>query len=98
LSYFITLELIAFSLTVSGMNDKDHQQTFLNDINLSLSEGTENELLNLEYGSESRLTDIVMTISTSIDKRLLFIMENYFHLSEHLLALKKYMLLGQGMM
>ena len=40
--------------------------------------------------------ELVTKISSATDSRLLKLLQKRFHLSTHLLALKKFMLLGQG--
>lgn len=56
----------------------------------------ESELQDLGYGSEARLTAVVNRMSTSINQNLLQMMIKDFYLFEHLSALKKFVLLGQG--
>lgn len=57
----------------------------------------EKTLNNLRYGEEiEKLTNIINNISLSINKRLLKLLEARFFIKKHLLALKKFMLLGQG--
>ena len=53
-------------------------------------------LQGLRYGGEGALQDIVYTLAAGIDARLLHLMMSRFHVQTHLLALKKFMLLGQG--
>ena len=49
-----------------------------------------------EGDSGLKLMELVTKISASTDSRLLKLMQKRFYLSTHLLALKKFMLLGQG--
>ena len=53
-------------------------------------------LQNLRYGGEATLQDTVFKLSANIDARLLNLVMSRFHIQTHLLALKKFMLLGQG--
>lgn len=53
-------------------------------------------LQNLRFGGEATLQDIVFKLSASIDTKLLNLMMSRFYVQTHLLALKKFMLLGQG--
>jgi gamma-tubulin complex component 3 len=53
-------------------------------------------LLELRKEGETKLSNIVERISSSIDAKLLNLMVTEFYLLEHLSALKKFMLLGQG--
>ena len=48
------------------------------------------------YGDEEKLSDIVNKIANYTDTKLLYMMNSSFNLNVHLLALKKFMLLGQG--
>ena len=50
----------------------------------------------MDQGGGQRLTSLIDRISSSIDSRLMNLMESRFFLSTHLLSLKKFMLLGQG--
>jgi gamma-tubulin complex component 3 len=50
----------------------------------------------MSYGSESELEQIIYSIARVIESSLLNIVQNQFHLSVHLSALKKFLLLGQG--
>ena len=56
----------------------------------------ESGLAALRYGSEAALTQIVKKVSASVDRSLLRLLVKDFHVFEHLQALKKFMLLGQG--
>ena len=56
----------------------------------------ESSLQALRYGGEMRLSELVGNVSTQIDRKLLQLMMKEFYLSDHLLALKKFVLLGQG--
>ena len=56
----------------------------------------ESGLAALKYGSEAALTQIVKKVSASVDRSLLRMLVKDFHVFEHLQALKKFMLLGQG--
>lgn len=56
----------------------------------------EESLNALRYGGELRLAELVYKIASSTDSKLLHMLEHKFHLNSHLLALKKFMLLGQG--
>lgn len=56
----------------------------------------ESALQNLRYGKEGRLNAVVDRVSSSINQKLLEMMLKDFHLYEHLFALKKFVLLGQG--
>jgi gamma-tubulin complex component 3 len=56
----------------------------------------EASLRALRYGGEMRLWETVRQIASKSDKRLLVVMRQDFHLTAHLQALKKFMLLGQG--
>lgn len=49
-----------------------------------------------EGDSGLKLMELITKISAATDSRLLLLMEKRFQLSVHLLALKKFMLLGQG--
>jgi hypothetical protein len=53
-------------------------------------------LLALRYGKEAHLSELVSSLSPSIDMRLLSLMRSRFHVEAHFSALKKFMLLGQG--
>jgi gamma-tubulin complex component 3 len=53
-------------------------------------------LQNLRYGGEAQLQDIVYQLSAGIDAKLLNLVMSRFYVQTHLLALKKFMLLGQG--
>ena len=50
----------------------------------------------MDQGGGQRLASLIDRISSSIDSRLMKLMETRFFLSTHLLSLKKFMLLGQG--
>jgi gamma-tubulin complex component 3 len=50
----------------------------------------------LDFGGNLRLSSLLEEISTSIDRKLLNMMESRYYLSTHLSSLKKFMLLGQG--
>ena len=52
-------------------------------------------LQTLRFGGEATLQDIVYSLSASIDAKLLNLMMSRFYVQTHLLALKKFMLLGQ---
>lgn len=52
-------------------------------------------LQNMSYGCEGDLEQIVYSIARVIESTLLNIVQNQFHLSVHLSALKKFLLLGQ---
>jgi len=52
---------------------------------------------SLSFGDESILHSIIYSLSHSIDKRLLHLMMSRFYVQQHLLALKKFMLLGDMM-
>ena len=52
-------------------------------------------LESLRYGEEDRLAEVVYDLSSSVDRKLLSLMNDRFELSRHLLALKKFILLGQ---
>ena len=64
----------------------------------SLSEVAEMEssLQALRYGGELRLIEIVERVSKQVDQKLLNLMMSEFYLHDHLLALKKFILMGQG--
>jgi len=51
-------------------------------------------IYSLSFGDESILHHIIYSLSHSIDRRLLHLMMSRFHVQQHLLALKKFMLLG----
>ncbi len=53
-------------------------------------------LQTLRFGGEATLQDIVYKLSASIDARMLNLVMSRFYVQTHLLALKKFMLLGQG--
>ena len=53
-------------------------------------------LQTLRFGGEATLQDVVYSLSASIDAKLLNLVMSRFHIQTHLLALKKFMLLGQG--
>lgn len=53
-------------------------------------------LQTLRFGGEATLQEIVFTLSARIDAKLLNLMMSRFYVQTHLLALKKFMLLGQG--
>jgi gamma-tubulin complex component 3 len=50
----------------------------------------------MSFGNESELEQIIYSIARVIESSLLNIVQNQFHLSVHLSALKKFLLLGQG--
>lgn len=50
----------------------------------------------MDQGGGQRLASLIDRISSSIDSRLMNLMDSRFFLSTHLLSLKKFMLLGQG--
>ena len=52
-------------------------------------------LQTLRFSGEATLQDIVYSLSASIDAKLLNLMMSRFYVQTHLLALKKFMLLGQ---
>ena len=56
----------------------------------------ETSLQTLRYGGELRLSELVSRVSVNIDKKLLRMMLNEFNLLDHFLAMKKFILLGQG--
>jgi gamma-tubulin complex component 3 len=49
----------------------------------------------IKFGDEAKLEEVVSRIAVQTDAKLLKVMMEKAHLSEHLLALKKFMLLGQ---
>lgn len=51
---------------------------------------------SLQYGNEALLAEAVNRIASDTDKRLLQMIERRFDLHSHLLALKQFLLLGQG--
>jgi gamma-tubulin complex component 3 len=53
-------------------------------------------LHDLRYGRESSLQAAVLQLAAGIDSKLLHLMMSRFHVEAHLLALKRFMLLGQG--
>lgn len=53
-------------------------------------------LEKLRYNGELLFSKVVYQLSNSIDAKLLNLMRDKFFVREHLLALKKFMLLGQG--
>ena len=44
----------------------------------------------------TKFEEWIIRISSSVDRKLLYLLENRFHLTSHLSALKKFILLGQG--
>ena len=50
----------------------------------------------LQYGREAELAEVVTRIAADTDTRLLRMIEHRFGLHSHLLALKQFLLLGQG--
>jgi gamma-tubulin complex component 3 len=65
------------------------------EIVLSLSSKFEKSLQALQYGHELELEGAVFSVATVIETRLLQMILNKFHLTTHLSALKKFLLLGQ---
>lgn len=61
----------------------------------NLSNDVNKVLQGLRYGKELEFTEMIQKISFITDKRLLDLMIHRFYLHDHLLALKKFMLLGQ---
>jgi gamma-tubulin complex component 3 len=53
-------------------------------------------LESLFYQGELKLWEVVSKIAAKVDRRLLSVMKKQFYLQTHLLAFKKFMLLGQG--
>jgi gamma-tubulin complex component 3 len=74
---------------VTEMDGRDPMSTL---INARQSE----TLLSMSFGKESELEQTVYSIAQVIEATLLTMVQNKFHLSIHLAALKKFMLLGQG--
>ena len=62
----------------------------------SQQQDIDSELQELRYGCEARLSAVVNRLSVSINQNLLQMMLTDFNLFEHLYALKKFVLLGQG--
>ena len=54
-----------------------------------------NTLKSMSYGNEGELEQVVFSIARVIESTLLNMVQNQFHLSVHLSALKKFLLLGQ---
>jgi len=48
------------------------------------------------YGQEEQLVEAIMQVSADTDARLLRLVEERYHIKDHLLALKQFLLLGQG--
>ena len=62
----------------------------------NVSEDVEIALHSLRFGKEEQLQEMVNKVASTVDNRLLRMMERDFHLADHLLACKKFLLLGQG--
>lgn len=63
---------------------------------IGVTDEVEASLHGLRYGGEVRLGQLVDKLAVAVDTRLLCLMELDFCLTDHLAALKKFMLLGQG--
>ena len=50
----------------------------------------------MSYGNEERLIEAISQVTLDTDTRLLRLIENRYHLQDHLYALKQFLLLGQG--
>jgi gamma-tubulin complex component 3 len=74
------------------MTDGDLSTWLIN----SLGQDIETSLRRLRYGGELELVEVVQKIGYLTDNRLMRLLEKRYHLSDHLLACKKYLLLGQG--
>jgi hypothetical protein len=59
-----------------------------------ITDEVQRTIYSLSFGDESILHHIIYSLSHSIDRRLLHLMMSRFHVQQHLLALKKFMLLG----
>lgn len=57
--------------------------------------GFQNSLRTMQYGNDLELESAVYSIAAVIETRLLRMVQDRFHLSVHLSALKKFLLLGQ---
>lgn len=87
----------------TGSNSSNDQQVIITSKRiLSMSDLLDNIITDevqhtihsLSFGDESILHHIIYNLSHSIDRRLLHLMMSRFHVQQHLLALKKFMLLG----
>lgn len=74
------------SVMMSGLEDKAVR---------AVDERIAEQLKKVQYGDEERLAVLVSDIAEVTDKRLMYLMDSHFHLSEHLIAMKKFLLLGQ---
>jgi hypothetical protein len=81
---------------VSNRSENEMKDDIYTDDLLGITAEEEAALYSLRYGSEDQLAQVVSQISLKIDSRLLRMMQEDFCLYDHLLALKKFMLLGQG--
>lgn len=68
----------------------------IKDTDMNMDMGVDGLLKGLRYGGEAVLSEVVHRIARTTDSRLLNLMQHRFYLSLHLLALKKFLLLGQG--
>lgn len=59
-------------------------------------EGLQASLQDIGYGNEDVLQQKVFRVANVIDSRLLTMLDEKFHLHDHLEALKKFMMLCQG--
>lgn len=82
------------SKSIVDVPEKD-QESDSSGVVLSLSSKFEKSLQSLQYGHELELESAVYSVATVIETRLLQLVHNKFHLSTHLSALKKFLLLGQ---
>lgn len=99
-------QLTTYGRVVDAQDD-NHEDVENNDQNIATETSpaevevvtmTEMELIlrKLRYGGELQLSEMIYKLSTSINKQLYQLLESQFALKSHLLALKKFMLLGQG--
>jgi hypothetical protein len=63
---------------------------------LILDDDFDNSLRGIGYGQEEVLAQKVFAVASVIDKRVLNMLRDKFHLATHLAALKKFLLLSQG--
>ena len=84
-------ELTVESFDENGDADDQDAATSFN-----VSEEVELALHSLRFGKEEQLQEMVNKVAATVDSRLLRMMERDFHLADHLLACKKFLLLGQG--
>ena len=76
--------------------NEEEQGMELHDANTVTMNEMEEVLKKLRYGGELQLSEMVYKLSTSMNTQLYHLLDSRFYLRQHLLALKKFMLLGQG--